>query len=52
MALTDTLPCDVMPVADGVLVVPYVLPIHVPQGAEDLTVREWLNLSSTPQDTR
>lgn len=45
MTPTTTLPCDVHPVADGVLVIPAVLPIHIPETALDLTVREWLALA-------
>ena len=41
----DTLPCDVHPVADGVLVIPHVLPVHIPATALHLTVAEWLNLT-------
>ncbi|MEV4173999.1 hypothetical protein [Nonomuraea sp. NPDC049709] len=44
MTAAPTLPCDVMPVADGVLVIPHVLPLHIPATALDLTVREWLAL--------
>lgn len=45
MPPTDTLSCDVHPVADGVLVVPAVLPIHIPEAALALTVREWLGVA-------
>lgn len=41
----DTLPCDKHPVANGHLIVPYLLPFHVPEEAEDLTVREWLGIA-------
>ncbi|MEU5863479.1 hypothetical protein ABZ815_20080 [Nonomuraea sp. NPDC047529] len=34
----------VFPCQDGVLLVPAVLPIHVPAAALGLTVAEWLNL--------
>ncbi|MEV4287374.1 hypothetical protein AB0K40_17860 [Nonomuraea bangladeshensis] len=44
MPPTDTPPCDVLPVADGVLVIPHVLPLHIPDTALGLTVREWLGL--------
>ncbi|MET8866515.1 hypothetical protein ABZW11_26555 [Nonomuraea sp. NPDC004580] len=42
MPPTVTLPCIVHPVADGVLVIPHVLPIHIPDTALTLTVAEWL----------
>jgi hypothetical protein len=45
MPPTITLPCDVHPVADGVLVIPAVLPIHIPHDALGLTVREWLGVT-------
>lgn len=45
---SQTLPCDVLPVTGGVLVIPHHLPLHVPAGAYTLTVAEWLNL---PADT-
>ena len=45
MPPTDTLPCDVLPVADGVLVIPHLLPLHIPHHALDLTVREWLGVT-------
>lgn len=44
MTPADTLPCDVHHVADGVLVIPHLLPVHVPTGALHLTVAEWLGL--------
>ncbi|MFI6909638.1 hypothetical protein ACIBKY_50845 [Nonomuraea sp. NPDC050394] len=34
-----------MPVDDGVLVVPAVLPLHVPAAAYGMTVAEWLQLT-------
>ncbi|PZG42022.1 hypothetical protein C1I98_20375 [Spongiactinospora gelatinilytica] len=37
-----------LPVRDGVLVVPAVLPLHVPEAALKLTVAEWLGLPTTP----
>ncbi|NUW45564.1 hypothetical protein [Nonomuraea rhodomycinica] len=40
----DTLACDVHPVADGVLVIPRLLPIAIPESALGLSVREWLGL--------
>lgn len=45
MTPTITLPADVLPVADGVLVIPHLLPLHIPHDALGLTVREWLNLT-------
>lgn len=44
MTDTDTLACDVHQVADGVLVVPHVLPIHVPHSALSLSVGEWVGI--------
>ncbi|MER7500463.1 hypothetical protein AB0L05_27775 [Nonomuraea pusilla] len=41
----DALPCDLHRVADGVLVVPHLLPLHVPDGALTLTVAEWLGVT-------
>ncbi|HUR74436.1 MAG TPA: hypothetical protein VMZ00_09170 [Sporichthya sp.] len=38
----DTLACDVHKVADGVLVIPHLLPIRVPVAALTLTVEEWI----------
>lgn len=35
---------DRTPTEDGWLVIPHILPIHVPQEALVLTVAEWLNL--------
>jgi hypothetical protein len=46
MTPTITLPCDVHQVADGVLVVPAVLPLHIPDAALDLTVAEWLGITA------
>jgi hypothetical protein len=46
MSDIEPLVCDVLPVADGALVIPAVLPIHVPSSAYEVTVREWLGLSS------
>ncbi|GAA3172631.1 hypothetical protein [Nonomuraea roseoviolacea] len=43
----DTLACDVHPVADGVLVIPHLLPIIVPDTALPMTVAEWLGVSPT-----
>lgn len=34
----------IFPVDGGVLVVPAVLPVHVPNSAFGITVAEWLNL--------
>jgi hypothetical protein len=45
MPPTITLPCDVLPVADGVLVIPHLLPLIVPDDALGLTVREWLGVT-------
>lgn len=42
MPPTDTLPGVALPVADGVLVIPAVLPLHIPATALHLTVAEWL----------
>lgn len=42
-----TLACDVYEVADGVLVIPHVLPIHVPNDVLPLTVAEWLDLEAS-----
>lgn len=41
----DTLACDVHEVADGVLVIPHLLPIHVPWSALTLTVGEWVGVT-------
>lgn len=46
MTPTTTLPCDVLPVADGVLIVPRVLPLHIPADMLDVSVREWLGAAS------
>lgn len=40
----------VFPVEDGVLVVPAVLPIHVPEAAMKLTVVEWLTLMNPSKE--
>ncbi|MFD1546994.1 hypothetical protein [Nonomuraea guangzhouensis] len=45
MCDVETLPCDVHPVADGVLVVPHLLPIHIPRSAMLLTVAEWVGVT-------
>ncbi|MGP3914325.1 hypothetical protein [Nonomuraea sp. 10N515B] len=45
MTAAPTLPCDVHQVADGVLVIPHVLPVHVPEIALGLTVGEWLGVA-------
>lgn len=44
--MTDTavLACDLYQVADGVLVVPRILPIHIPAEALTLTVGEWIGV--------
>lgn len=47
MPPTDALPCDVHQLADGVLVIPAVLPIHIPTTALHLTVAEWLGVPTT-----
>ncbi|MDP4501042.1 hypothetical protein [Nonomuraea turcica] len=44
MITAGALPCDLHPVADGVLVIPHILPIRVPAAAYTLTVAEWLRL--------
>ncbi|MGW6499312.1 hypothetical protein [Nonomuraea angiospora] len=41
----------VFPCQDGVLLVPAVLPIHVPEAALSLTVAEWLNLQPSREVT-
>lgn len=46
MPPTVTLPCDVLPVADGVLVIPHLLPLHIPTTALTLTVAEWLGVTA------
>lgn len=46
---SQTLPCDVLPVTGGVLVIPHVLPVHVPDAVHELTVREWLDLERRNQ---
>ncbi|GAA4991345.1 hypothetical protein HD597_000083 [Nonomuraea thailandensis] len=50
MTGAEPLPCDVLPVADGVLVIPHHLLVHVPAGAYQLTVAEWLNLAKLRTD--
>ncbi|WP_188188028.1 hypothetical protein [Nonomuraea sp. SYSU D8015] len=45
MSEIERLPCDLFPVADGVLVVPYTLPFLVPDKALPLTVAEWLGVT-------
>lgn len=45
MPPASTLPCDLHEVADGVLVIPHLLPLHVPAGALELTVAEWLGIT-------
>jgi hypothetical protein len=42
----DTLACDVHEVADGVLVIPHVLPVFVPWSALSQTVGEWIGARS------
>jgi hypothetical protein len=49
MASLATLPCEVHPVADGVLVVPAILPIHIPTADLDLTVAQWIGTDPTPR---
>ncbi|WP_171074987.1 hypothetical protein [Nonomuraea basaltis] len=41
----------VFPCQDGVLLVPAVLPIHIPADAFGLTVAEWLNLQPSREVT-
>lgn len=48
--VTDMDRC-VLPVHDGVLLVPAVLPIHIPTSALGLTVAEWLNLQPSREVT-
>lgn len=43
----DTLSCDVHPVADGVLVVPHILPMFIPWSALTLPVSEWVGVTTT-----
>jgi hypothetical protein len=40
----------VLPVCDGVLLVPAVLPIHIPAATLGLTVAEWLNLQPSREE--
>lgn len=47
--VVDSLPCGVHPVAGGVLIVPHVLPIFVPNDALRLSVAEWLKID--PRET-
>lgn len=41
---TPSAPVHCYPRADGVDVVPFVLPMHVPAEAYEMTVAEWLGL--------
>lgn len=45
MCDVETLPCDVHRVADGVLVVPHVLPVFIPWSALALPVGEWVGVT-------
>jgi hypothetical protein len=40
---------DLTPCADGYVVIPHVLTIHVPQAAFGLTVAEFFGLDETPR---
>ncbi|GAA3721677.1 hypothetical protein GCM10022224_103880 [Nonomuraea antimicrobica] len=44
MTAALTLACDVLPVADGALIVPHVLPIHAPESVYGMTVQERLGI--------
>lgn len=46
MTDVDTLPCDLYQVADGVLVVPHLLPFHVPAAAYGLTVKDGIGVNA------
>jgi hypothetical protein len=43
----DTLACDVHEVADGVLVIPHVLPVFIPRSALARPVGEWVGVTTT-----
>lgn len=45
MSDVEQLTCDLFPVADGVLVVPAMVPFLVPAAALPLTVAEWLGVT-------
>lgn len=47
--MADALPCDVLPVAGGFLVIPAILPIYVPYDALPMSVAEWLKID--PRET-
>ena len=46
MTPANTLPCDVHQVADGVLVIPHLLPLIVPADAYQMTVAEWFGITA------
>lgn len=40
---------DRMPCIDGYLVIPHILPIHIPEAAHTMTVAEFFGLDETPR---